>query len=87
MEGKIPVYPIQTWGIRTVFKLRWKRCRDPNTLGFPRSMFFAEGRSEEEVWDEVELVPPVELQKGADLLDPRLWLLRLFQTINYILPP
>jgi len=50
-------------------------------------MFIAEGRSEEEVWGEVELVPPVKLKKGADLLDPRLWLLRLFQTINYILPP
>jgi len=50
-------------------------------------MFIAEGRSEEEVWVEVELVPPVKLKKGADLLDPRLLLLRLFQTVNYILPP
>ena len=58
-----------------------------NTPGFPRSMFFIEGRFDEEVWDEVELVHPVELKKGADLLDPRLLLLRLFQTINYILPP
>jgi len=53
----------------------------------PRSMFIAEGRFEEEVWDEMELVPPVKLKKGADLLDPRLLLLRLFQTVNYILPP
>jgi len=42
-----------------VIRLHWKRQGRMNTQSFPRSTLLGRGRSWEEVWDEVALVPPV----------------------------